>query len=58
MKAVVQRVVNSKLEIEGKVYSSIDFGLLVLLGVTHKDTKKDLNLLCMQILITAIDQVL
>lgn len=40
MKAVVQRVVNSELRIDEKVYSKIDSGLLVLLGVTHNDTKK------------------
>ena len=49
MKAVVQRVVNSKLEIDGKMYSSIDSGLLVLLGVTHKDTKKDAEVLAEKI---------
>ena len=41
MKAVIQRVRNSKLEIDSKLYSKIDNGLLILLGVTHTDTKED-----------------
>lgn len=49
MKAVVQRVQNSKLVIEGKEYSSIDHGFLVLLGVTHEDTKKEAEVLAEKI---------
>ncbi len=49
MKAVVQRVQNSKLVIEGKEYSSIDNGFLVLLGVTHEDTKKEAEVLAEKI---------
>ena len=49
MKAVVQRVVNSELRIDEKVYSKIDSGLLVLLGVTHNDTKKDAEVLAEKI---------
>lgn len=49
MKAVVQRVVNSKLEIDEKLHSEIDSGLLVLLGVTHSDTKKDAEVLAEKI---------
>lgn len=49
MKAVVQRVKNSKLEIDGKLYSEIDNGLLVLLGVTHGDTKKEAEVLAEKI---------
>ncbi|MBQ9279444.1 MAG: D-tyrosyl-tRNA(Tyr) deacylase [Clostridia bacterium] len=41
MKAVVQRVRDSQLVIDNKLYSKIDNGLLVLLGVTHTDTKED-----------------
>lgn len=49
MKAVVQRVKNSKLEIDGKLYSEIDNGLLVLLGVTHGDTEKEAEVLAEKI---------
>ncbi len=49
MKAVVQRVVNSELRIDEKIYSKIDSGLLVLLGVTHNDTKKDAEVLAEKI---------
>lgn len=49
MKAVVQRVINSELRIDEKVYSKIDSGLLVLLGVTHNDTKKDAEVLAEKI---------
>lgn len=49
MKAVVQRVKNSKLNIDGKEFSSIDDGLLVLLGVTHGDTENDAKVLAEKI---------
>lgn len=49
MKAVVQRVQDSKLVIDGKEYSSIDKGFLVLLGVTHEDTKKEAEVLAEKI---------
>ena len=41
MRAVVQRVLRSCLSIDGKEYSKIDRGFMVLLGVTHGDTKDD-----------------
>ena len=40
MKLVVQRVKNAKVDVEGKTVGSIDNGFLVLLGVTHTDTKE------------------
>ena len=49
MKAVVQRVRNSELVIDGKLYSKIDNGLLILLGVTHTDTKEDAKVLAEKI---------
>ena len=45
MRAVIQRVLESQLEIEGKEYSKIKEGFLVLLGVTHEDTEKDMKVL-------------
>ena len=40
MKLVVQRVKNAKVEVDNKVVGSIEKGFLVLLGVTHSDTRK------------------
>lgn len=40
MKLVVQRVKNAKVEVEEKTVGSIEKGFLVLLGVTHTDTKE------------------
>ncbi len=49
MRAVVQRVSRSTLSIDGSVYSKIDKGFLVLLGVTHNDTKEDAKVLAEKI---------
>lgn len=40
MKLVVQRVKNAKVEVDGKTVGEIEKGFLVLLGVTHNDTKE------------------
>ena len=40
MKLVVQRVKKASVEVEGKKVGSIEKGYLVLLGVTHTDTKE------------------
>ena len=40
MKLVIQRVKNAKVEVDGKVTGKIEQGFLVLLGVTHDDTKE------------------
>ena len=40
MKLVVQRVKYAKVEVDGKIVGNIDKGYLVLLGVTHSDTKE------------------
>ncbi len=40
MRTVIQRVKRAKVEIEGEVYSQIEKGLLVLLGVEKGDTKE------------------
>ena len=39
MKLVVQRVKIAQVEVEGKLVGKIEQGFLVLLGVTHSDTK-------------------
>ena len=40
MKLVVQRVKNAKVDVENKTVGRIEKGFLVLLGVTHTDTKE------------------
>ncbi len=45
MKLVVQRVKNAKVEVEEKITGQIEQGFLVLLGVTHKDTKEEVEYL-------------
>ncbi len=49
MKALIQRVLESKLEIDEKEYSKIGNGFLVLLGVTHEDTEEDVKILAEKI---------
>ena len=43
MIAVIQRVSEASVTIEGKVEGKIDTGFLVLLGITHEDTREDLE---------------
>lgn len=45
MKIVVQRVKNAQVEVEGKTVGKIEQGLLVLLGITHDDTKEQVDYL-------------
>lgn len=40
MKLVIQRVKNAKVEVDSIVVGNIEKGFLVLLGVTHDDTKE------------------
>ncbi len=50
MKAVIQRVTEASVTINGVVKSEIKQGLLVLLGVTHDDTKEDIEWLTNKII--------
>ena len=50
MKAVIQRVNYSKLKIGGEVYSEIEKGLMILLGITHNDTINDIRWLSSKII--------
>ncbi len=43
MRAVVQRVSRSEVTVDGRTTVKINKGLLVLLGVTHGDTSKDVD---------------
>ena len=45
MKLVVQRVKNSKVTVDNKITGKIEEGFLVLLGVTHTDTKETADFL-------------
>ena len=49
MKAVIQRVTYSKLSIDNKIYSHINRGLVVLLGITHDDNDSDIQWLTKKI---------
>lgn len=49
MKAVIQRVSKVELTIENCIFSSIDDGLLVLLGICHEDTITDIQWLSQKI---------
>lgn len=43
MRAVVQKVSKSKVTVDENITGQIEKGLLVLLGVTHEDTSKDVD---------------
>lgn len=45
MRALIQRVDNAKVEVQGKIISQIGKGFLVLLGVTHNDTGTEVDYL-------------
>ncbi|MDW8296667.1 MAG: D-aminoacyl-tRNA deacylase [Raineya sp.] len=49
MIAVIQRVQNASVSIEGKVKSAIEKGLLVLLGIGNNDTLEDVTWLAKKI---------
>jgi len=50
MRTVIQRVKNAAVTIEGKVFSEIQGGLLVLLGIEEKDNREDIEWLCKKII--------
>ena len=49
MKAVIQRVRNASVEVDGNVVGSCGEGLLVLLGVAEGDTEREAEMLCRKI---------
>ena len=49
MKAVIQRVNQASVKVEGQIISKIESGLLVLLGITHTDGPEETKWLCNKI---------
>ena len=43
MRTIIQRVKYARVSVDGKVIGEIDKGLLVLLGITHEDTIKEVK---------------
>lgn len=43
MRVVVQRARQAKVTVDGKVTGAIEHGLMLLVGITHEDTMKDLE---------------
>ena len=43
MKALLQRVIKSSVNINGEIFSNIDNGLLVLIGIHKSDETKDIK---------------
>jgi D-tyrosyl-tRNA(Tyr) deacylase len=46
MRVVIQRVKKASVSIENKVYSSINRGLLILVGIEDADNREDIEWLC------------
>ena len=46
MRIVLQRVISASVTIDNLIYSSIDNGLLIFLGIEQKDEMEDVNWLC------------
>ena len=45
MKLVIQRVLNSQVDVDGKTVGKINKGFMVLCGITHDDTEKEADVL-------------
>jgi D-tyrosyl-tRNA(Tyr) deacylase len=50
MRVVIQRVIKASVTINGKVKSSIDKGLLILVGIEHTDSVEDVSWLSNKII--------
>ncbi len=50
MKAIIQRVLSCKLEVQDELISQVEKGLVVFLGIQKIDTKKDADALCEKII--------
>ena len=49
MRAIIQRVTQAQVQIDGKLFSEIGNGLLVLLGIEDADSDEDINWLAQKI---------
>ena len=45
MRALIQKVSSASVTVEGSITGQIGQGLVILLGITHEDTEKDINYL-------------
>jgi len=50
MRVVIQRVSESKVDVDNITIGSISKGLLVLLGITHEDTQEDIDYILKKII--------
>jgi len=50
MRAVIQRSLQAKVEVDGEIKGEIQKGLVVFLGITHNDTEKDIDYLVEKII--------
>lgn len=50
MKVVVQKCLESKVEVDGKTVGAIKKGLLVLVGFTHNDSEKEIDYLTKKVI--------
>ena len=50
MRFVIQRVSEASVKIDGTIYSEIEKGFLVLVGVEETDTKEDADWLCQKLI--------
>lgn len=49
MRALIQRVREASVTIDGQIHGAIEEGILVLLGITHDDTTRDIDWLIRKI---------
>ena len=50
MRAVVQRVKSSKVEVDGKIIGSIGRGINLLIGISKEDTREDIDYIVRKVL--------
>ena len=50
MRAVVQRVKSSKVEVDGKTIGSIGKGINLLIGISKDDTREDIDYIVRKVL--------
>ena len=50
MRAVIQRVSQANVTIEGKIHSKINYGFLILLGIENEDSEEDIQWLTRKII--------